>query len=475
MQIIKYIKATLLFVLILINSNSSLASTDVINIAVNNFSLVTESPEYKWLETSCPEAIISKLASTNKVKFVERQYINKIIEELKLQASGIIDENTAVDIGNLVGVKNFIYGSATIVADKVVLRTRIVDVESSKILSSQEVSGLVSEIFSLQDKLSAEIGKALNLGDLGLTSSALPANTLSSAAANKLDRIKKMAASIPFFALDPARNRKSSEYMMGINMCEDVIEKAPTNAEAYYYKAMFSVQNNDLVGAEEACKQAKQLNPKFLEPILLRAFLFQNQGKLNEAIGALKFAALSYPTDSRVYYAMSKVNYDLGYTSTAIENLIYAVNLSPYIENAEGNLRSLILSNPNLYEQSFSIRAMYLTTLVYRALYDPSLKINQEVYNMANEAKQSLPNTAILHYVSGLYEYKTGDYNKSLLSLHKSLELNPGFAFVHRDIGYLYVKTSSCYLGKNHLTIYLKTAAFISDFNEVNQAINNCR
>lgn len=57
------------------------------------------------------DVLITELAKTGKFIVVERDKINKIFEEQKLQASGAIDARTAVQVGKLLGLNAIVTGS----------------------------------------------------------------------------------------------------------------------------------------------------------------------------------------------------------------------------------------------------------------------------------------------------------------------------------------------------------------------------
>ncbi|RLJ70412.1 Curli production assembly/transport component CsgG [Hydrogenivirga caldilitoris] len=60
---------------------------------------------------SVAEAVVSEVASIGGMKVYTRRDLQKVLEEQKLQMSGLIDPNTAVQIGQLAGVKYIITGA----------------------------------------------------------------------------------------------------------------------------------------------------------------------------------------------------------------------------------------------------------------------------------------------------------------------------------------------------------------------------
>jgi len=70
----------------------------------------------------------------------ERTYINELLQEADLGLSGLISEESAVEVGNMVGVDSMVVGSTRNVDDRLVVNTRVVDVETGLIIGAGSVS-----------------------------------------------------------------------------------------------------------------------------------------------------------------------------------------------------------------------------------------------------------------------------------------------------------------------------------------------
>jgi len=88
--------------------------------------------------TSVSEKIIHELVKRGKLKVVERTRIDKIIKELKLELSGLINTDKAVKIGKLLAVDALITGSINNRENKTEIFVRVIDVESGLILKTAE-------------------------------------------------------------------------------------------------------------------------------------------------------------------------------------------------------------------------------------------------------------------------------------------------------------------------------------------------
>ncbi|MEE8425555.1 MAG: CsgG/HfaB family protein, partial [Elusimicrobiota bacterium] len=92
---------------------------------------------------------------------VDRSKIDLLLEEMKLQKSGLIDESTIAEVGKMAGASVIIYGSVTDLADRIDIDVKIRDIETATSLGGTSrslkkngrLSGLVHTIIkSERDK-----------------------------------------------------------------------------------------------------------------------------------------------------------------------------------------------------------------------------------------------------------------------------------------------------------------------------------
>jgi len=75
-----------------------------------------------------------ELSKTNRFDIVEREMMDKILQEQKFQKSGCVSEECAVEIGQMIGVRQIVAGSVDKIEDFYSLNIRLIDVESGKII-----------------------------------------------------------------------------------------------------------------------------------------------------------------------------------------------------------------------------------------------------------------------------------------------------------------------------------------------------
>jgi TolB-like protein len=146
-------KKIILFLLALAISSvipaSAAADYEKTKIAVLDFDLKGEGFETDDMGAIVAEWFITALVKEGRFDVIERSLLNKILEEQKLGISGVVDEETATELGKLLGVKVIISGSVLRVQHILEINARIIDVETAAIIAAENVRSATAE--RLQD------------------------------------------------------------------------------------------------------------------------------------------------------------------------------------------------------------------------------------------------------------------------------------------------------------------------------------
>ncbi|OHD57522.1 MAG: hypothetical protein A2014_04740 [Spirochaetes bacterium GWF1_49_6] len=127
-------------------------------ISVMYFDNTTGNKNFEWLRKAIADMLISDISESSEIEVVERENLQKIIEEQKLSLAGLVDEDQAIKIGQMLNAKKMIYGAFVISGNDVRIDGKITDTESGKILATFSSKGLVKNILNMQNELA---GKAL--------------------------------------------------------------------------------------------------------------------------------------------------------------------------------------------------------------------------------------------------------------------------------------------------------------------------
>lgn len=82
------------------------------------------------------ERITTKLVNTGQVEVVERAELDKVMQELKLGTTGLVDDATAKSIGKILGVEAIVTGSLAQIGAETEIHSRMVRVEDGVILAA---------------------------------------------------------------------------------------------------------------------------------------------------------------------------------------------------------------------------------------------------------------------------------------------------------------------------------------------------
>jgi len=128
------------------------------------------------------DILSTELFNTNRFNVVERQSINSILQEQKLQMAGITDMSKAAEIGKMLNVQKIMMGSVSRLGKTYFINTRLVDVETGALELAQKAKSTTGEdglpaaiadlVKQISQKVTVEgsiirIAKGLILIDLG--------------------------------------------------------------------------------------------------------------------------------------------------------------------------------------------------------------------------------------------------------------------------------------------------------------------
>lgn len=124
---------------------------------------ITNVKELEPFKKGLTDSLISELSRLENIQIVERTRLENVLAELKLSSSGLVDDNSAKKIGNILGVKYILLGSFVSIGNVLRIDARIIDMSCGVISKSVSVDGKSEDFFELIDALTEKIGKGLSL------------------------------------------------------------------------------------------------------------------------------------------------------------------------------------------------------------------------------------------------------------------------------------------------------------------------
>ena len=114
-----------------------------IKIGIIEFQSLNEEAKKDNLGKIVSEMLTTSFVNSESFKIIEREQLQKVVQEFQLSLSGIIDTSYAKQIGRITGADAIVTGSVTKIGNDLRLDARIIDVESGIILSAEKSEGKV--------------------------------------------------------------------------------------------------------------------------------------------------------------------------------------------------------------------------------------------------------------------------------------------------------------------------------------------
>jgi TolB-like protein len=132
----------------------------------NGGSIGQEREDFDALQYGIQGMLISELAANPSARIVEREALQRLLDEQNLAASGRVDPQTAARLGKLVGARYVVLGTFIDFYGDFRLDARLVDVETSQLVRTQAERMQRDHLFDLIKALSTKLMKDANLPPL---------------------------------------------------------------------------------------------------------------------------------------------------------------------------------------------------------------------------------------------------------------------------------------------------------------------
>ncbi len=128
------------FLAVLVALSTSLEAQSL-KIAVMDFSLESDNPQYKYLGKGFTELVSVEVSRLPGFVLVDRERRNAILEELEFALSGAADTADAMKIGQLLSVEYFVVGSIIDMMGNLVVSYSIIRTDTGAVVGKQAAEG----------------------------------------------------------------------------------------------------------------------------------------------------------------------------------------------------------------------------------------------------------------------------------------------------------------------------------------------
>ena len=117
------------------------------------------------LEKGLADMLITELSKIGALQVVERVQLQHLIKEMKVGQTGMVDQNTAQEMGKLLGAETLLLGSfaTDMKGEKMRIDARIVETETGLTLKAEEITDKTKSLFKMVDKLTRKIARELDV------------------------------------------------------------------------------------------------------------------------------------------------------------------------------------------------------------------------------------------------------------------------------------------------------------------------
>jgi len=130
----------------------------------NNNVITKDARDYDGLSKGLPDFLITEMSTNSAIRVVERDQIQKLIDEQKLVGAGQVDRESAVKVGKLLGAQHMIFGG--FMADpkgNFRIDARSVNVETGAIEFTDRVQDRSDNVLVLIGQLASRLNAGLKL------------------------------------------------------------------------------------------------------------------------------------------------------------------------------------------------------------------------------------------------------------------------------------------------------------------------
>ena len=117
--------------------------------------------EQQLLQQVLPDLLGQALLQSPRIRLVERQRLDQVLQEQKLGSSALADEQSRLRLGRLIGARWMVFGSLMRIGEDWQIDVRIVDVEQAQVVTTATEMGSQSDYLPALQRISAQILKQI--------------------------------------------------------------------------------------------------------------------------------------------------------------------------------------------------------------------------------------------------------------------------------------------------------------------------
>ncbi len=146
-------KFTALMMLLLVLPLTAFAQTDLPSIALLPFENMNNEQDQNYLQGIIRSLLEEDLSGSGTVQIVDRDNLEDVLEEQKLQYTGLMDEENALEAGRLLGASFILGGSYVFLGQDIFINIDLIEVETGKTRTFSQRGYRENTVHALAEKL----------------------------------------------------------------------------------------------------------------------------------------------------------------------------------------------------------------------------------------------------------------------------------------------------------------------------------
>ena len=131
------------------------------NISVGVFDFETKEAGIDKLGPQIADMVTAYLSTDPNLQVVERAEIKKILSELGLSKTGIVEQDQAVQVGRVIGAKILVTGRAFPIDGELVIVSKIIGTETTRVFGNVVKGPLSEKLTTLIEEMATKIAKTI--------------------------------------------------------------------------------------------------------------------------------------------------------------------------------------------------------------------------------------------------------------------------------------------------------------------------
>lgn len=432
-------------------------------LAPTSFEQTQTLPQYDWLSSYIPTEIAGRLARNVGIQIVERQQLNRVLEEIELAVSDLSDDSPASFSGFAIA-SHIMVGSTAVFGARISVSARIVDVSSGIVTAHAQADGESDQLFDVIATVTAQLAEGIGgyLNDYSVQP-----DRLRLSAHRTLYRAAVLWSDLPFHELDPARRRRRAEYQMLVDGLDELLMDSPGLPEAYEYLGHFNHQLGMDDRAEAYFEALVAFESASARGLVGLGDIARHAYRPEEALEHYAQATEVSPMDAGAWYGLMQTYLDLGNPDAAAHALLRAMEICPELAVLHARLRSLTEALSSITtdrDPAAAVQALHGWYYLRSHRYE-------EAVLLLGVLQDTYPSLYFIPLAEGMLYLSTGAYQRATEALLRSRRMYPGHAPTHLALGDAYAGLGENRNAVAHWLTYIRFSDDGSDFAAVRRKI----